>query len=331
MIPGFANEYDGRGPHYEVWYGKVDIAPETALWFRYTLLDGMIREASTWAILFEGGRAWGERNYWAIDALATPNRVIIPEGYGRERFLGHEQVFHVDDAHLDEANAIGSAGEIEWDLQWADSRRRFKYIPTFIEKTGLVRSCYDSSLMDLRMSGTVRRGDEQSWEIDGRPGMVGHIRGSKIAGDRWAWAHCNNFDEHPNAVFEGLSVNLQMLGTVTPPLSAFVLFYDGRAYPFRTPLSVMQAKSEFGRQDWRFEVESGGASLTGWARAPRNVALVEYDDTDGSKLWCHNSKLADLTLHLEDPEHGIDEKFRATGGSAFEYVTRETPTEEPLI
>jgi len=332
MVPGFANNYDGTAPHYGVWYGKVDIAPGRALWFRYTIFDGAIREASTWAILFDGDTTEGGRSYWSLNELARPNTVVLPEGYDPERFLANRQVFHTDSAHLDEANAIGEAGGIEWDLTWLDSGRRFRYVPSFLADNPLLSSAYDACFLDLRVSGTIRSGD-RSWEVDGRPGMLGHIHGSDISGDSWAWAHCNNFVDADDAVFEGLSVHLDLLGATAPALSAFVLHVDGNAYPFRTPLSLLKARTTFDRAGWEFDVDAGGVRLTGRAEAPppERVALVEYDDTDGSKLWCYNSKLADLTLRLEDPDAGIERTLRAAGSSAFEYVTRETPEETPLI
>jgi hypothetical protein len=333
MIPGFANNYTGTSPHYEVWYGKVDVAPEKALWFRYTIFDGEICEASTWAILFDRDQTAGGRSYWELEELERPNTVVLPEGYDADRFIGNQQVFHTDRAHLDESNALGEAGGLEWDLEWSDSDRRFAYIPQALADNPLLGSAYNACLLDLRVSGTIR-GEDRDWEFEGRPGMMGHIYGSKISGHRWSWAHCNNFVDHDDAVFEGLSVNVEtMMGMVTPPLSAFVLHVDGREYTFRTPLSVVKAKSTFDRDGWEFDVTSGGVRLTGRAEAPdpKRVALVEYDDTDGSKLWCYNSKLADLTVRLEDPEHGIERTLRAPGRSAFEYVTREEPEQEPLI
>ena len=330
MLSGFGAEYTGDAPFYEVWYGKVDVAEDVALWFRYTTLDGVIREASTWAVVFDGEEAFGDRTFWEIDELAPRNTVVIPEGCDRDRFLGAEQVFHTDEAHLDERNAIGRAGDIEWDFQWQDSGRRCQYIPDALQGLSAVKSSYDSTFLDVRVSGTLQY-DGRARTFENVPAMVGHIRGTKISGHHWAWAHCNHFDGDDDAVFEGLSVSLEALGMQTPPLSAFIVYVDGRRYWFRTPLSIVRAQTDFDRDHWHFEVESGGAHLEGEATAPSNVALVEYDDTDGSNLWCYNSKLADLEFRLRDPEHGIDRTLTATGTSAFEYVTRERPDRTPLI
>jgi hypothetical protein len=333
MVPGFANNYDGQSPHYEVWYGKVDLAPERAIWFRYTIFDGAVQEASTWAILFDGDDVKGGRSWWELDELARPNALDPPDDReGEERFRGNNQVFRVDGAYLDEANALGSADGISWDLNWEDRERRFHYIPSAVARLPVLKSAYDACFMDLRVSGTVTA-DGETFQVDGRPGMLGHIHGSKISGNSWAWAHCNSFDERDDAVFEGLSVRLDLMGMETPPVSAFVLHLGDDKWEFRTPLSMVLSESVFERDSWTFEVDAGGARLTGRATAPppERVALVEYDDTDGSKLWCYNSKLADLELRIQDPVDGIDERLTAEGTSAFEYVTRELPDETPLI
>ena len=328
MVPGFASDYRGESPRFEVWYGKVDVGPGRALWFRYTTFDGALREASTWAIVFDGDETFGGRSYFEIEDLAPPNEVIIPEGSDPSRFRGHEQVFHTDGAHLDEANAIGEAAGVEWDLTWADSGRRFRFLPTWF---GPMLSTYDSCFLDLEISGTISF-EGTTWEVDSRPGMVAHIRGPSFFPEHWAWVHCNNFADDEDAVFEGLTVKATF-GVPLPTLTECVLYVDGREYPFGSPLSVVRTRSEFDRNGWTFEARAGGARLTGRAKPPdrSRIALVEYDDTDGSNLWCYNSKLADLELRLEDLKRGTEYELRAEGTSAYEYMTRDEPDEEPLF
>ncbi|MFB6345202.1 MAG: hypothetical protein ABEK50_05430 [bacterium] len=326
MIDGFKRNYSGQSPYYEVWYGKVDIAPEQAFWFRYTLLDGKTQEASCWAILFDKGEIVGDREVWDVSDLAVGNQVIIPRTDDIDRFRGQNQVFHLGECHLDESNALGFAGPLSWDLSWSNSGRQFRYVPQLLKTLGLAGSTYNSCLFDFSVSGTIQNGDDQ-YEINNASGMVGHIEGKKIIGNSWGWAHCNNFDNHPDAAFEGLSAQLQLAGTVTPPLSAFVLFLDGEKYTFRSPVSIIRSQSGFNREQWTFKTSSGGVQLEGRAEAPSDVALVEYTDTDDSRLWCYNSKLADLTLTISDESRGLQKELTSSGRSAYEWVTR-TPPEE---
>jgi len=331
MVPGFERKWEDSGPHYEVWYGKVNIAPHTALWFRYTLLDGRTREASTWAVLFREEGPVGGRTVHDLDALAPPHTVIVPDTGDRDRFLRRRQVFHVDEnAHLDEGNALGTAGEIGWDLRWADSGRRFRYLPHMFNDAGVIGSTYDACFLDLRVSGVVSY-DGEEIGFEGRPGMLGHIQGQRIVASQWGWAHCNAFDDDEDAVFEGLSLEMLLGKRTSPPLSIFVAYVDGHRYTFNTPLSILRAKSTFARGQWRFQVKSRGVTLSGEAYAPTDVAVLEYQDTDDSNLWCYNSKLADLSLHLVDPKRRVDRRLQATGASAYEFVTRDPPTTDVLI
>ncbi len=316
MIPGFAPRYKGRGPHYEVWYGKVDIAPGRALWFRYTTLDGAVSEASTWAIFFDGDACVGAKDDFELGELRRP---------------GDGVAFDLaEDLRLDERGAVGSAGDIGWELSWQDSGRRFSYMPHVLERLGLAKSTYDDCLLDLHVSGAISCGNRR-FQLDGVPGMVGHIQGKRIIGHSWAWSHCNCFDDDPDAAFEGLSVRALLGGRVTPKLSAFVAWVDGRQYSFRNPTGLLLNHSEYSRDHWVFHAQNDGVTLTGEARSPMNVALVEYADTDGSHLWCYNSKLSDVEIRIQDPARGLDRTLKSTGRAAFEHVNREIPVAVPLI
>ena len=46
--------FTGQYPFYEVWYGKLNFDKEKALWFRYTLLNGVKQECAVWVIFFNG-------------------------------------------------------------------------------------------------------------------------------------------------------------------------------------------------------------------------------------------------------------------------------------
>ncbi len=333
-IPGFDRQWRGVGPHYEVWYGKVDIPDERALWFRYKTLDGAIQEASCWAVWFDGDEMIGGKKRWWLDDLDRPGPVA-----GREpstevgpplRFQGRHATFRVDDAHLDDGNALGSAGDITWDLHWRDSGRRYGFVPPILETLGLAQSTYESCFCDLRVGGRVRVGDEVV-EFADAPGMVGHIQGSKIAGHSWAWSHCNNFDDDEDAVFEGLSARALIAGRGSPLMTALVLFVDGRRYAFHGPLQVFRTSSHFDRRIWRFSADDGELRLTGEARAGQALARVRYIDTDGSDVWCSNTKLGTLELHFIDRLRGRDKTLYSSGRAAYETVTREPPIGEVLV
>ena len=322
-IPGFARDMNAPSPNYNVWFGKIDLAHGSALWFRYTTLSGVKQEASTWAILFQEGRIATGKNTWPLDQLAPANSVILPYDGPTERFVGKKQVFHLGKQHLDEANAIGQAGEVGWNLSFVDHGKRFEFVPTSVKALGVAKSNYYDCFMDLRFSGEITTASGII-KVNHRPGMLGHIHGKQTANE-WAWAHCNNFEGDEKVIFESLSARIKLGGKITPPLTSTVLFVGEKRYPFCTFKTLLNTHSVFGNGQWEFEARSKQATLKGKVTSPGNVALVEYTDTDDSNLWCHNSKLSDLQLELTDHDTGTIQRFVANGTAAFELVDRDRP------
>ena len=326
----FARIYRGQAPFYEVWFGKLNIAPDLAFWFRYTLLDGAIQEASSWAILFHDGRIEAGKESTDIKQLSPGNRLLIPRSETSNRFGQHPQVFHMGDNYLDAANAIGRAGSLGWDLSFHDRGRRFDHVPKTLTCLGLAKSQLSSCYLDLHFSGSIEDGDDEICFND-VPGMIGHIHGKRHAHE-WAWAHCNHFDDAEDVVFEGLSARLRIAGRMTRPLSSFVLYVGKTRYAFSSIWKLTAAESEFGTGQWRFRTHHQGVTLEGELRAPsHDIAIVTYTDTDNSRLWCHNSKLSELRLHLVDSHRQIDRTFVAARTAAFEIVNRVEPKGDVML
>lgn len=309
------HRYEGEGPFYEVWYGKVNFGPDRAFWFRYTLLDGEVREAASWAILFADGRIRGERNVGALEDLIMP-------GSG-------ETVFRRGEQRLTETGARGQCGELEWDLEWTSRRQGFLYVPGWMERLGLVGGNYDSCLPDLRVSGEIRAG-ESRFRLEEDPGMLGHIYGRTMSGQAWSWIHCNNFEDRTDAVFEALAIKFGGFGRRFSPVAWYVFDLGDDRHVFRPPKTLFGIKNRMGPDGWSFAVKGSGTRLEGQVQAPSETALVEYTDTDGSHRWCYNSKLASLELTFRDGE-GNTLRLRSPGSSAFEWVTVESPDRDPLV
>ncbi len=322
MPAGFA-AVRAPAPHYEIWYGKIDVAPQKAFWFRYTILDGVRSEASAWAIAFYDGMIKTGKNTFPLSLLAPSNGLIVPGEENPERYAGKPQVFHLGKNHLDTGNANGAAGDISWNLQFKDNGFRFEHVPALVKLLGVAKSVYNACFLDLRFSGTIRCG-AQSFELKDRPGMIGHIHGKKSA-EAWAWAHCNNFKDAQGVIFEGLSAQIKRGEKISSPLTSIILFTPGNQYIFSSVKHLRKTKSVFGDGAWEFEAADSSVILKGKATAPGSVALVEYTDTDDSNLWCHNSKLADLQLELTDISTGKKEFFNASATAAFELVNRKKP------
>ncbi|QQR79943.1 MAG: hypothetical protein IPJ69_11445 [Deltaproteobacteria bacterium] len=305
---------------------KVWISPEHAFWFRYTILDGKEKEASTWAILFNGDKIWTGKNNYPLEDLPPAQSIILPPARDMMRYHQHPQVFHLGENHLDTHNALGTAGDMYWDLRWTNSGHRFTHGPEWIHSLKFAKSRYDVCMMDLKFSGSVNypsHGRPQTLPFHQASGMIGHIYGTKQA-DSWAWVHCNVFEKAPHAVFEGLSGILSVVSKKHLHSHHFI-FLMGKQNMNFDPQKFFFHFSRWDGQEWHFEAKQNGGTLTGVAFLSRQNALVEYTDTDGSKLWCTNSKLSSLNIRLQDPKRKIDQEFKATQSAAFEMVSREKP------
>ncbi|MBI2945233.1 MAG: hypothetical protein HYY25_13650 [Candidatus Wallbacteria bacterium] len=337
---GFRRVHEWFGPRYETYFGMVDMAPGRALWFRYTLLDGMTREAAVWGVFFDGESVVSEKRGWPLDRLSPGNCLILPQREDLDRFLGRPQVFHLGDAHLDSGNALGSSGQLSWDLTWSlpscgpgraslsstrtGEGRHFSHVPALMRLLGVAKSSYEGVLLDARVSGSVQYGRE-TLRFEAVTGMLGHIEGERMA-DTWAWAHCNRFDASEDAAFDAISAFVTAGGRRLGPLSSFVLFVGEREYRFSGLRRIASAVSRFGDDAWSFETEADGVRLAGEARLPAVTAMLEYRDTDGSARWCRNSRLSTLELRLTDPGAAGERVLRSTGAASFELVERTRPS-----
>ncbi|MBI6546887.1 MAG: hypothetical protein HY692_08840, partial [Cyanobacteria bacterium NC_groundwater_1444_Ag_S-0.65um_54_12] len=329
--------YGGQRPFYEVWFGKLNVSVTQAFWFRYTLLDGAIQEAATWAIWFEtesdtSSKIIAGKNRYELKALALPSKLPSPlASENLEETQEPPPQFLLGPNRLGKAYATGRAQALEWDLTFRDSGRRFCHVPWAVKMLRLAKAHYTTPFADLRFRGTIRVGN-RTVTVTEAPGMIGHICGTR-QGHSWAWAHCNTFEAAPNVVFEGLSARIILAGKPTMPLSSFVLWVEHRCYRFCSSIKLAMARSTFGAGRWVFAVKARGVSLAGEVIAPADdqLAIVEYTDTDASRLWCRNSKLASVRLKLHDPKHGIDREFVANGTAAFELVDRVLPEQSSTL
>ena len=320
---GFARQMFLNKPFYEVWFGKIDIEPNKAFWFRYTILNGKEKEASTWAILFDKNNVKTGKETYPLETLSLANEIIVPDETNINRFKNISEVFHLGKHHLDESNAIGYAGNISWDLKFSDSGLRFEHVPPFVKLLGVAKSIYNACFLDLKFSGTIIYNNEKI-NLDDRSGMIGHIYGKKSA-HAWAWAHCNNFDNAQNVIFEGLSAQIEIGGKISPPLTSFVFIRNNEKISFSSTIHLFKNDSNFTDGKWEFEAKNKKYTLKGIALATGKVALVEYTDTDGSKLWCNNSKIASLKLTLINNNTNTEEVFDSKITTAFEIVNRIKP------
>jgi hypothetical protein len=328
---GLARRYVGIAPFYETWFGQIDLGPDRAFWFRYTLLDGVTRETAVWAVLFDRGRLRAGKVTWPIERLTPAGVQVLPPGADPARFREQAHVFHVADAHLDDGNAFGRAGDLSWELRLDDRGRRFRHVPRALRLLRLARSELDTAMADARFSGTIHV-DGEALDVKTARGLVGHVHGTRFA-HSWVWTHCTTFDNEESAVFEGLTARVRLGRRVSRPLSSFFLALDGREYRFSSTRRLFSASTAIHEGRFQFHTTANGVSLEGQVTTggADREAVLTYTDTDGSPLWCTSGRLCTLRLRLVDTRRGMERVLIATHTAALELADRTPPRRTPTL
>lgn len=302
-----------RGSFYEVWYFKLN-HPDGALWLRLTLLSGRggwKRAAETWGIFFKPSGA-------GVEHVAVKCTLPLEQFSSTSDRIATGESFWSDGRT---AGAIRSGSDaIEWDLSFKPCERSFEHVPRAIRTLKLNRSTVVTPNPDLRFHG-IFRVNGVAYACDGTPGMQGHIHGTKNA-DSWAWAHSNIADDGQPLVFECLTARLRMGGLALPQLSAFYLESGGRVFALNSLGDALGIRSRWSLDGWEFCVRKDEWSFEGKISAARaQFAGVRYEDTDGSSLFCHNSKISTLDLAVLRGKK-LERQVRSSGACAFEVVAR---------
>ncbi|MBI4924385.1 MAG: hypothetical protein HY843_00555 [Bdellovibrio sp.] len=325
---------DGLVKSYqEVWYLKLnDPKTQKALWLRFTLLltkSGYKKIAETWAIFFQKKEETGEIQKTALkqtfpisefSSIQNENLIKIIIG---NSFLTS---FHTK-------GQIQAKGQsLEWDLDMKPlTTNQFDLVPSSLSKSKLVKNTALTVYENLSFSGDlILQGEKHRFE--NAPGMQGHLAGTKN-GHSWVWAHCNYFlDDHGNrapVVFEGLSARAKLPFAIpSPKLSTFYFLYRENEFPANTLWSAIRSKSTLNFTEWSFEtehrdLEGNNLIFKGQIKAElKSFAGITYEDTDGSFLYCANSKLAEMILVVF--RNGKPEaRFYAPFTAAYECVSRQ--------
>ena len=312
-INGFYRKNNPSKPYFDVYFGKINIEPQTAFWFRYDISRGIQDNACNWAIFFKQNQVITGKDTFFINQL-----------HPLDKTDKNITVFKTDENHyLSQNKTNGIAGSIKWDLSFIDSGLRHSFIPSWFKTFGISKTLYDSCFIDLKFSGIIKIADEII-NIDNLPGMIGHIYGKNI-GHSWAWVHCNHFENNEDVIFEILATRGNKNGKPTRTFTSVVLIIDGYIIDFSSTIIMMTAKSSFANGVFEFEVNSDIYCLKGKAVSPEKVALIEFIDTDNSKIYSYNSELSALEITFKNKKNGQTQNFKTSNTAAFEIVNRDKP------
>ncbi len=315
----------------KVWFLKLN-DPETqrALWLRFTTLssrNGFNQSSETWAVFFQ--RSDGQ----------DVKKIAVKNTYGIQDFSQKDQ----DEVQIGTCKLLpqGTQGKIEskgnsieWDLKFVAGREcSFQVIPKFLSETRLVKNSIFTPYEELYFSGITRiNGEVFQWHE--APGMLGKFEGPN-KGHSWIWGQCNTFvdkDGKPaQFLFEGMSVRTKLGPLVSPFLSSFYFNYKGENFYFNTLRDFIRIRSKSTLNEWEFRAEREDLSFRGVVKAEhKDFAGLTFEDTNGSYLYCSNSKLAEMKIFVYR-RGKLEATFTASGTAAFEIVSRDKNPYVPLL
>jgi hypothetical protein len=321
-----------RGAFQEAWFLKLnDPVGQRALWLRLTILvsgNGFRRVAETWAIYFQRG------------AAKEVTKLAMKQTHDLHSFSADgDGTIRIGECEFGPARTRGritSKGKtIAWDFELQPGHEaQFNLVPESLRRAKLVRNHVVTVSEDLRINGTTEI-DGQKSEWKNAAGMQGHLSGTK-SGHSWVWGHCNLFVDQQGKpvpfIFEGLSAKARLLGPLSSPrLSTFYFHYEGKPYAFNSLWDSLRVKSRNTLTDWEFQADRGDLSFRGKARAElKDFAGLTYEDTNGSLLYCANSKLSTLEIHVYR-RGKLETALYSNGMAAFEVVSRQKNPYVPLL
>ena len=324
------NQPGRTGGFQEVWYLKFN-HPETtrALWLRFTVLirnDKSKEIAEVWAIFFESNegatRKVGIKNTWPITAFENVGSAglrIQDNCLMDDRTEGHIK----NDDH-----------QLHWSFSFSPIRNlHFDFVPAILPRLKLVKNTAVNVHEHLAYTGWCEL-DGARYEWANAPGMQGHLTGPRN-GHSWAWGHCNCFTDECGApapvIWDGLSARAPLGKGATPPLTSMFFRIDNETYNVNTLCDVLCARSQYDFSSFRFRIRKKGVLFEGAVKARLgDYAGVTYEDTDGSHLYCHNSKISDMTLVVTNPG-GKKAVYTADHAAAYEVVARKAHPDIPLL
>ncbi|HLD99034.1 MAG TPA: hypothetical protein VJB59_02180 [Bdellovibrionota bacterium] len=325
-------------PFQESWYLRLnDLTAKRALWLKFSVLisrNGFRRVAETWAI------------YSQRPAGGEITKTALKQTYDMSEFSSSSpSTIQVNDCFLDfdpdkkqgrTAGSIRSKGNrLSWNLSIETNEdARFNLRPELFGGITRAKMVASTVAEDLRMTGTAEFNGEKI-AFKKCPGMQGHVSGPH-SNHSWVWGHCNSFRTEQGApapfIFEGLSIRKKCFASLpVPQLSSFYFFYNNKAYAFSSLWSSLRSKSRNTLTDWEFQADSGDLSFRGHAHAEhKDFAGLTFEDTRGALLYCANSNMSDLKIHVYR-RGKVEAAFQSDGTAAFEVISRTKNPYVPLL
>lgn len=303
--------WDGRREgFYEAFYIQCnDPVSGMAWWFRYSIMVPKkgrgLPYAALWAVQYDQS---GVRGPFAMKHIYPISHVRIE----KDRFI-----LYIEDSFLTNSHATGKirhgGRSLEWDIQWTPVGKNFIHYPDCLYTLPYPRSKVASPHWATTGAGFIRWNDGDFFLKDALI-HVGHVWGSSHS-KRWAWVHTHGFEENPTAVFEGLW--MPMCDSYGLSMCYFQL--DGRLRRYVKFGHSWQLKKFLDTNGWKLKMDDSVFGIEGAVSVdPSQIAGITYQDPDGSRRYCYNSKVGNIRLNVQDKENKDKLTLTAPGTAAFE-------------
>jgi hypothetical protein len=285
--------WTGQPGWYEVWFLTcTDPAAGHGYWLRSTITaptEGPPYGA-VWFARFDRSNPAG--------TFGIHRRVPIEEAkISSDQFDVRiaESVFH--SKHL-EGSIEGDGHSARWELEFPTGDPTYRVLPQWMYRGSLAPTKPLSPNLSTAVTGRIEV-DGQALEMGGAPAQQGHLTGRRHA-ERWAWAHCADFDEE-DAVVQALTAQGRRGPFDTPFVTSIGIRWRGRWIR----LSEISRHREFDLGIWRLNLGDRRYRLTGRFEAPTEAMVrTMYEDPDGTPRFCHNSEVSSCRLVLFERRPG---------------------------
>ncbi len=309
--------------HYESFYIKAcEPGGGRGVWIRHTVhkRPGAEPTGSIWFVLFDRGAA-GPR---ATKVTVPASELAAPPG----------SWIQVGDAIIDAGEAEGSvdteALSAGWSLTFAGDAEPCKYLPAdWLYEAPLPKTKFVAPLPLARFDGRLEIDDEESIELTGWPGMVGHNWGSEHA-ERWVWLEGTGFADAPDAYFDAGAARVKAGPWTSPWIPSGMLVLDGEEHRLGGLNRIGAATIEESATSCDFVLPGDDIVVRGRVSAPSEAFVGwVYADPAGPEHNTLNCSVADLELTVERPALP-PRSLTLPAGAAYEIGMRETDHGIPI-
>jgi len=287
-----------------------------AIWLKATVVDGPDTEARAeiWCCLFDGERTWGHRIAAPATSSVAPGKVAIDgclleiaEGRGTSR-----------------GELSSSQGDCSWDLSWSVVAGSLGAPMSLFPYPWMLRRRFPKSKLVtpaplLTVSGHFEW-DGVRVDIGQWIGMQGHNWGVEHAPE-YAWGQAWFGEDGPDCVLEGFTGRTRLGPVLSPRLSCLVVRFEKREFRFDRVWNLRNQRGTLGENGtWNLDMVGPHGRAKLWMHAsPEQSVCLGYENPDGQRLYCFNSKTARAHLWLEP--HGEPALERRSGTAALEFLS----------